>query len=214
MLKYKLDSLDGLDEGLKSFYTKAEDGKFVLQVEDSGAKSAIQKERERADAAERLLKEREANDSKAKAEAEKAQLEAKGDYEKLKAAIEAEKQASLEREKQATTGLKSYLLKAELTAAIAAHKGNPHLHKLVEDQFEAVLSPDGQHKVICKSDPSKTPSQFIESLKTDASYGDFFAGSGVSGGGAPHAGRPAPGGEPSTTHAKITAGLKEMGLGK
>lgn len=192
MLKYKLDSLDGLDEGLKSFYKKDGD-KFVLDVEDSGAKSAIQKERDRAEAAEKLLKERETAEAKAKADAEKAKLEAAGDYEKLKAAMEAEKKALQEEKDKATAGLKSYLLKSELTAAIAQHKGNPHLEKLVMDQFEAVLSPDGQHKVIVKGDPSKTPAQFIESLKTDASYGAFFEGSGVSGGGAGPAGKAAQG---------------------
>lgn len=187
MLKYKLDSLDGLDEGLKAFYKKDGD-KFVLDVDDSGAKTAIQKERERAEAAEKALKDRESAEAKAKADAEKAQLEAKGDYEKLKAALDAEKKTLAEQADKATQGLKSYLLKAELTAAIAQHKGNPHLSKLVEDQFEAVLSPDGAHKVVVKGDPSKTPAQFIESLKADASYGAFFEGSGVSGGGAPPAG--------------------------
>ena len=194
MLKYKLDSLDGLDEGLKSFYKKDGD-KFVLDVDDSGAKTAIQKERERAEAAEKALKDRDTVEAKAQAEAEKAKLEAKGDYEKLKAAVEAEKKTLAEQADKATQGLKSYLLKAELTAAIAQHKGNPHLSKLVEDQFEAVLSPtDGQHKVVVKGDPSKTPAQFIEALKADASYGAFFEGSGASGGGAPPAGgKPAAG---------------------
>lgn len=182
MLKYKLDSLDGLDEGLKAFYKKDGD-KFVLDVDDSGAKSAIKAERDRAEAAEKALKEKEAAETKAKADAEKAKLEAAGDYEKLKAAVEAEKKALLEEKEKATAGLKSYLLKSELTAAIAQHKGNPHLEKLVLDQFEAVLSPDGAHKVLSKD--GKTPTQFIESLKADASYGAFFEGSGVSGGGAP-----------------------------
>lgn len=182
MLKYKLDSLDGLDEGLKALYKKDGD-KFVLDVDDSGAKSAIKAERDRAEAAERLLKEKESAEAKAKADAEKAKLEAAGDYEKLKAAVEAEKKALLEEKEKATAGLKSYLLKSELTAAIAQHKGNPHLEKLVVDQFEAVLSPDGAHKVLTKD--GKTPAQFIESLKADASYGAFFEGSGVSGGGAP-----------------------------
>lgn len=192
MLKYKLDSLDGLEEGLKALYKKDGD-KFVLDVDDSGAKTALQKERERAEAAEKALKEREAAEAKAKADAEKAQLEAQGKYEKLTAIVEAEKKALLEEKEKATQGLKSYLLKSEITAAIAQHKGNPHLQKLVEDQFEAVLSPDGQHKVVVKGDPSKTPAQFIESLKADASYGAFFEGSGVSGSGAPRAGNPASG---------------------
>ncbi len=209
MLKYKLDSLDGLDEGLKAFYKKDGD-KFVLDVDDSGAKSAIKAERDRAEAAEKALKEREAAETKAKADAEKAKLEAAGDYEKLKAAVEAEKKALLEEKEKATAGLKSYLLKSELTAAIAQHKGNPHLEKLVVDQFEAVLSPDGAHKVLSKD--GKTPAQFIESLKADASYGAFFEGSGVSGGGAQKPGTPQKGGQPTTSLGLIAAGLKEAGF--
>jgi len=209
MLKYKLDSLDGLDEGLKAFYKKDGD-KFVLDVDDSGAKSAIKAERDRAEAAEKALKEREAAEAKAKADAEKAKLEAAGDYEKLKAAVEAEKKALLEEKEKATAGLKSYLLKSELTAAIAQHKGNPHLEKLVVDQFEAVLSPDGAHKVLSKD--GKTPAQFIESLKADASYGAFFEGSGASGGGAQRPGTPPKGGAPTTSLGLIAAGLKEAGF--
>ena len=209
MLKYKLDSLDGLDEGLKSYYRKDGD-KFVLDVDDSGAKSAIKAERDRAEAAEKALKEREAAETKAKADAEKAKLEAAGDYEKLKAAVEAEKKALLEEKEKATAGLKSYLLKSELTAAIAQHKGNPHLEKLVVDQFEAVLSPDGAHKVLSKD--GKTPAQFIESLKADASYGAFFEGSGASGGGAQRPGTPPKGGAPTTSLGLIAAGLKEAGF--
>lgn len=209
MLKYKLDSLDGLDEGLKSLYKKDGD-KFVLDVDDSGAKSAIKAERDRAEAAEKALKEKDAAEAKAKADAEKAKLEAAGDYEKLKAAVEAEKKALLEEKEKATAGLKSYLLKSELTAAIAQHKGNPHLEKLVVDQFEAVLSPDGIHKVLTKD--GKTPTQFIESLKADASYGAFFEGSGTTGGGAHKPGTPQKGGQPTTSIGLIAAGLKEAGF--
>jgi len=48
-LKAELDSLDGVDEGLQSHYTKHEDGRFRLDVEGmpdvSGLKSALEKER-------------------------------------------------------------------------------------------------------------------------------------------------------------------------
>jgi hypothetical protein len=53
MLKFLLDSLDGLDENVAKLYSKNSDGKFQLQVdgvpqqEDTkGLKSALQKERE------------------------------------------------------------------------------------------------------------------------------------------------------------------------
>lgn len=209
-LKPTLETLDGLHEEVAKLYTKKGD-KFVLDVEDSGLKSALDKERERANAAEKALKDREAAEAKAKADAEKAQLEAKGDYEKLKANLEAEKATLLKEKDAAVDGLKSYLLKAELTQAIAMHKGTPHLLKLVSDQFEAVLDPaTGEHKVLVKGDPTKTPAQYIEGLKKDASYGAFFEGSGQSGSGAPPAGKPGSGAPPTDTHSKYVAGLKEL----
>jgi hypothetical protein len=55
-----------------------------------------------------------------------------------------------------------------------------------------VLSPDGAHKVLAKSDPTKTPVQIIEALKKDPTYQPFFEGSGASGGGAPQSGAAAP----------------------
>jgi hypothetical protein len=55
-LKAVLDTLDGVDEGLKSFYQKTEDGKFRLDIEGGyklpseieGLTSALGKERQRA----------------------------------------------------------------------------------------------------------------------------------------------------------------------
>lgn len=41
MLKYKLDSLEGLDENLHSLYVKAEDGKFYLAVEGVVSKDKL-----------------------------------------------------------------------------------------------------------------------------------------------------------------------------
>lgn len=68
MLKAILDSLDGVDEGAKGYYVEqaegAHKGKFLLQVEAvggmaledvNGLKSALGKERSRADAAEKTL---------------------------------------------------------------------------------------------------------------------------------------------------------------
>lgn len=183
-LKYKLDTLEGLDEALKSFYRKDGD-KFILDVDESGAKAALQVERNRAEAAEKALKERESNEAKAKADAEKAQLEAKGDYEKLKASIEAEKAALAAATEKATGALKANVLKTELMAAIAEQKGSPLLQKLIEDQFEVVSGPDDSHKVVFKKDPGQTPGKFLESLKKDPAYGGLFAGVGATGGQAP-----------------------------
>lgn len=184
-LKHKIDSLDGLDEALKPLYAKGADGRYTLQVDESPATNTINELKNK-------LKALEDKEEKARLDAEEAKARATGDFEKLKQNFEAKEKDYLKQVEEAHMGLKSYLLKSELTAAIAANKGNPHLLKLVSDQFEAVLSPDGAHKVLAKSDPTKTPVQIIEALKKDATYQPFFEGSGASGGGAPQSGGAAP----------------------
>lgn len=191
-LKHKLDSLDGLDEALKPLYAKGEDGRFTLQVEDAPATNTIAKLKADLDAATKALKEREGAEAKAQADAERAKLEAKGDYEKLRQHDLAELTKLQKEALEAKEGLKSYLLDAELSAAIAKHTPDPHLKKLVKDQFE-VVEVDGTRKVLVKGDPSKTPEQFIEALKADPSYGNYFPAQGVPGGGAPPAGGKAAG---------------------
>ena len=152
------------------------------------------------DAAKRELEELKGQLAAAKAADEQAKLEAKGDYEKLKANLQAQLDALAKERDEATNGFKRHVVKAELTAALAAHKGNQHLLKLVEDQFEAVIGPDGP-KVLVKGDPSKTPSQFIESLKKDASYQAFFEATGASGSGAPSGASAVAGGKSITRAA-------------
>ncbi len=140
------------------------------------------------DAAKRELEELKSQLAAAKAADEEAKALQKGDYEKLKTNLDAQ-MAKLKSERDsAHNSFKEYVIKAELRSALAAHKGNQHLEKLVSDQFEAVIGPDGP-KVLVKGDPSKTPAQFIESLKSDASYGAFFEGSGTTGGGAQSPGK-------------------------
>jgi hypothetical protein len=153
--------------------------------DNSALKKALDQERQARKELERLIKEKERTESEAKASAEKAELERKGEWEKLKATVEAEKIALAKERDEAQHHFKTHLVKSELTAAIAAHKGDPLLMKLVEDQFEAVLSPDGHHRVITKGGDNKTPALLIEGLKKDTAYGRFFEGSGVTGGGAP-----------------------------
>jgi len=182
-LKHKLETLDGLDEALKPLYAKGDDGKYTLQVDEAPATNAIAELKAKLKKAEDAIEAKEKADAKAKADAEEARARAEGDFEKLKANLAAKEAELLKQVEEAQGGLKSYLLKAELTQAIAANKGNPHLLKLVADQFEAVLSPDGAHKVLSKADPTKTPAQIIEGLKKDASYQAFFEGTGASGSG-------------------------------
>lgn len=60
-LKKMLDSLEGLDDGIRSFYTE-KNGKFILDVDGgfedvSGLKTALERERENARKAERIASE-------------------------------------------------------------------------------------------------------------------------------------------------------------
>lgn len=164
------------NEGTKPEVLSKEEADKVLQT----AKAT----RAERDAAKRELEELKTQLAAAKAADEQAKLEAKGDYEKLKANLQSQLDALAKERDEATNGFKAHVVKAELTAALAAHKGNQHLLKLVEDQFEAVIGPDGP-KVLVKGDPTKTPAQFVEALKKDASYQAFFEATGASGSGAP-----------------------------
>ena len=160
--------------------------------EDTSAlKKALDAERQARKELERTIKAKEQAEAEAKANAERAELERKGEWEKLKANVEAEKAALAKERDEAQGRFKAHLIKSQVTAAIAAAKGDPLLLKLVESDFEAVLDPDGNHRVITKGGDSKTPALHIEALKKDPAYGRFFDGSGTSGGGAP-AGNGAP----------------------
>lgn len=193
-LKHKIDTLDGLDEALKPLYAKGDDGRFTLQVDDAPATSTIAKLKAELEATSKALKEREGAEEKARKDAENAQLLAAGDFKKLEANLRAElegKTKELETERYERNRREVQL---ELSSALAAHKGNQHLLKLVEDQFEAVRGTDGI-KVLVKGDPTKTPAQYVEALKKDPSYHAFFEGTGASGAGSPSGGRPAPSGK-------------------
>lgn len=156
--------------------------------DNSALKKALDEERKARKELERTIKAKEQADAEAKAAAEKADLERKGEWDKLKATVEAEKAALAKERDEAQSHFKAHLIKSQVTAAIAAAKGDPLLLKLVESEFEAVLDPDGNHRVVTKGGESKTPALHIEALKKDPAYGRFFDGSGTTGGGAPAAG--------------------------
>lgn len=197
-LKHKIDSLDGLDEALKPLYAKGDDGRFTLQVDDAPATSTIAKLKADLDATTKALKEKEGAEEKARKDAENAKLLAEGDFKKLEANLRADLENRTKELESERNGTNQREIRLALAEALALHKGNQHLMKLVEDQFEAVRGTDGI-KVLVKGDPTKTPAQFIEALKKDTSYGAFFEGSGATGGGATP-----PGGKTNTTGKAIS----------
>jgi len=189
-LAYKLDSLDGLDEALKPLYVKEGD-KFVLQVDDSGASSAIRKERERAEVAERALK----AEADHKAAKEREELERKGEYEKLSAADKAALKAAEERAATLEAKIRNGERDRALMEAMsdAAVRGIPKaLLPHIQDQVEVV--PDGEDfKVVPKGNPALKLTEFVSAFKKDMPWG--FEASGASGGGADSSGRTAASGK-------------------
>lgn len=194
MLKFKLDTLDGLDEATAKLYAKGEDGKFTLQVEGDTAKTTIQKLREERDQALKELKERQAKEAEAQTAAEKARLEAAGEFETLRKVIETEK-ANLEKKlEQEQSRTRNTLIQSEATRAIAAAKGVPDLllpH--ITGQLEVIT--DGEtFKVIGKGGVPLT--DVVEGLRSNPVFGRAFEAT-ASGGGTPPGG--ARGGGQQTT---------------
>ena len=186
-LKLFLDSLDGVDEGVKALYTE-HDGKFKLAVDGledtSGLKSALEKERKaRRDAEARAklaLGEDELEEfERLRAEAAKA----KGADEivnQLKARHQKELEARTKEAQAYRASLEKTVLESTATQLLAKHGGNvgllmPHIMGALR-----VEESDGQFQVV----PANAASvdEVVASLK--ASYPAAFADSGKSGGGA------------------------------
>lgn len=215
MLKYKLESLDGLDEATAKLYSKGDDGKFVLQVDETGAKSALQKERERADAAEKALKEREKAESEHKAAAERAELEKRGEYEKLRA----QDTEALKAEKARADALEARLRSGSRDRALMDAMADPSVKAIprallpqIKDLVEDVPDGDG-YKHVVKGNPGQKLTDFLAGFKAEMPWA--FEGTGASGSGAPAGGRPAPSpNQPTTSVSLIASGLKQAGFAK
>ena len=207
-LSYKLDSLDGLDEGLKGLYAKV-DGKFVLQLDENPAQETISKLTKEKSEIEKAMKaiadEKEAKER----EAEEAKARATGDFEKLKQALSSENKGLKDEVENLRNHIKNGARDRAAMEAIQAAGGIPKaLLPHVQGALEVVQ--DGEdYKVIVKGDPGKKLDAFIAGLKTEMPWG--FNGSGASGGGAPQSGGAAPQSGPQTSVQLIAAGLKDLG---
>jgi hypothetical protein len=207
-LKLTLDTLDGVDEGQKTFYVER-DGKFHLDVDGiedtAGLKSALDKERARARDFEKKygqLKDVDPEEyTKLKKEAEeRAALDAekKGQFDTLKNQLVEKhtKEISLKDGEISamTKALENYLVDANATAAIAEAKGVPALllpHvkasvRVVKDGDEyvvQVVDKAGNPRISdSKGTPMTIPDLVAEMKKSDV-FGRAFEGSGASGGG-------------------------------
>lgn len=218
-LKFVLENLDEVDEGLRSHYAPADDGKFRLAVdgvEDTGAlkRSLELAKKERNDAKALAAKYKDVDPdeyTRLKQEHEERELSSatkKGEYEKLKTQLVEKHTAELSlkdaRERALRSTIDVLMIDSEAVRAIAAAKGVPELllpHvrnfvRVVEEdgKFQVkVVDKDGDPRVGDKGEPMTIP-QLVAEMRGSDIYGRAFDSSGASGGGAP-SGRSTPTGQ-------------------
>lgn len=195
-LKYQLDSLDGLDDGVKELYTE-KDGKFVLGVDGlpepedvSGLKAKLEQLMDEKKAAARKTKE--AEDA-----AEAARLEAakkSGDTEALEkswseklSARESELQAQIDELSGTVTNLTSGQTATKLASEIALQGSAdvllPHIQGRLKTEYK-----DGQARTVVLDKDGKPSALTVDELKAEFQNNPAFAplivGSKATGGGA------------------------------
>lgn len=203
-LKYQLDTLDGLDDSVKSLYTEKE-GKFVLGIEGlpqpedvSGLKSKVQE----------LLDEKKAADKARKDAEDQARLEREenarksGNVEELEKSWsekfnrrEAELNGMLEQERGALSGQIRDLTVGRTATDIASALAIPGSAKALLPHIERRLSVeqrDGKPVVVVLDQQGKLSAATLDELKAefanDTAFAPLIAGSKASGGGAAGAG--------------------------
>lgn len=204
MLKFQLDTLEGVDESVRAFYTEKE-GKYVLGIEGlpqpedvSGLKSKV----------EELLAEKKSEADKRKAAEEQARLEREealrksGNVEELEKSWsekysrrEAELAGQLESERNTLQGQIRDLTVGRTATEIATTLAIPGSAKALLPHIERRLSVeqrDGKPTVVVLDQAGKLSATTLEELKSeftkDPAFGPLIAGSKASGGGAGGAG--------------------------
>ncbi|MDP9528504.1 hypothetical protein [Pseudomonas protegens] len=204
MLKFQLDTLEGVDESVRAFYTE-KDGKYVLGIEGlpqpedvSGLKSKV----------EELLAEKKSEADKRKAAEEQARLEREealrksGNVEELEKSWsekysrrEAELNGQLESERSTLQGQIRDLTVGRTATEIATTLAIPGSAKALLPHIERRLSVeqrDGKPTVVVLDAAGKLSATTLEELKSeftkDPAFGPLIAGSKASGGGAGGAG--------------------------
>lgn len=200
MLKFQLDSLDGVDEAVRPLYTE-KDGKFVLGVDGlppqedvSGLKSKV----------EELLAEKKAEAEKRKAVEDQATkdreeaLRKAGNVEELEKSWsdkysrrEAELSGQLETERttlhaqirELTVGRAAADLANELAVTGSAKALLPHIERRLDVELR-----DGKPTVVVRDSSGKASAATLDELKkeitADTAFAPLIAGSKASGGGA------------------------------
>jgi hypothetical protein len=204
MLKFQLDSLDGVDESVRALYTE-KDGKFVLGIEGlpqpedvSGLKSKVEELLGEKKAAEKARKDAE---DQARLEREEAARKS-GNVEELERSWsekynrrEAELNGTLERERATLSGQIRDLTVGRTATDIASALAIPGSAKALLPHIERRLSVeqrDGKPVVVVLDQQGKLSAATLDELKAefanDSAFAPLIAGSKASGGGAAGAG--------------------------
>ena len=201
-----LETLEGLPEEVTKLYAKGEDGKFHQREagdDAKGLKSALQKEREAREIAEKALKAKQDAEENAKLEAERKALESKGEYEKLSAKDKKDLQdlkAKLETMAAESERKDKRNLAVSLLGPDVIPGDEEALNYLASIFEQGIESAQGVLKV--KGDPDKDIKAYATEFKANPRYANFLRGSGASGtGGNPNPG----GGAPASARAKYDA---------
>ena len=205
MLKFTLDTLEGVDESVRALYTE-KDGKFVLgieglpQAEDvSGLKSKVEELLGEKKAAEKARKDAE---EQARLEREEAARKS-GNVEELEKSWtekfnrrEAELSGQLESTNSALQGQIRDLTVGRTATDIATTLAIPGSAKALLPHIERRLSVeqrDGKPTVVVLDASGKLSASTLDELKAeftnDPAFGPLIAGSKASGGGAGGAGK-------------------------
>ncbi|WP_338568726.1 hypothetical protein V6L78_19765 [Pseudomonas canadensis] len=203
-LKYQLDTLDGLDDSVKSLYTEKE-GKFVLGIEGlpqpedvSGLKSKVEELLGEKKAAEKARKDAE---EQARLEREEAARKS-GNVEELEKSWsekynrrEAELNGLLEQERGTLSTQIRDLTVGRTATDIASALAIPGSAKALLPHIERRLSVeqrDGKPVVVVLDPQGKLSAATLDELKAefanDTAFAPLIAGSKASGGGAAGAG--------------------------
>ena len=184
-LKYKLDTLEGLEEAQKALYKPGPDGKgFVLDMDDDPAKETMRKLRDQISELERALKARDQKEADERSAREREDLEKRGDYEKASAGYQKRIKELEEALGAQATSIHRERIGRAAVEALAKHGGIPKaLQRHLEDALEHVADGDG-YKVVVKGDPAMTPEALVTKWKADPEWAFGFNGSGASGSGA------------------------------
>jgi hypothetical protein len=200
-LKYQLDTLDGVDDGVRALYTE-KDGKFVLGIEGlppqedvSGLKSKVEEL-----LSEKKLAEKKAREAEELARTEREEAARKsGNVEELEKSwsekynrLQSELTGQLDQERGALSNQIRDLTVGRTATDIASALAIPGSAKALLPHIERRLSVeqrDGKPVVVVLDQQGKLSASTLDELKAefanDVAFAPLIAGSKATGGGAP-----------------------------